>query len=679
MKLWFLDTEFYNTANEYVTPVCASILDGEGLEENHDTRTRGGVDMFAASIRNKLNSNDVFVSYAFEAEARFMQACGVNPLKEDVRCIDLYILYRLLANRFDCIQYGKHIVQGRIVSLIKPLSKWEKEEQIDEDEEDDEEGSKSRMEYGLVSATFKFLNEVRDSEDKKNARDRILKGGPFTQEEFNWILRYCYDDTKFLPKLYAAMLTTYKRLVPGASIEKLIGLSRYAINTAEMVRVGYCIQPEWLDRVVKAVPMLLRDEQRKLLKLSDTMGLDFRPLTYKRGEDRFKENQKEIKDYVLKKFPNCVKTKTGPCLKEEPLWNLAQIEGEGSFLWAFSDFRWTCKALKSFITKTDGKSKTKPITAYIGSDGRCRPYFGIYGAQTSRSQPSSSSYIFLKASCLRHLVHPKPGKIMFGIDYSSQEFLINAILAEDENMLAAYQSGDPYLWLAKAFGMVPQNGTKESHKPQRNKAKGLELGLSYGMGAPGVSLRSGMPLEEARDLMQRRAEIYRDLTRYRRELQRDYEGGDHVIVLPDGWAHGPGNPNMLSVLNAPTQGHGAVVMRRAVDKCQRSELCVTMTLHDALYFECWYDEFERHLELANKIMIESFAEIMKFRKVLIRTECHAWGDCFPERREEKPRHTKNGVEYMCEKMFWEDGKVSAEVRDKWHGFVLQNSIVDKIF
>jgi hypothetical protein len=243
-------------------------------------------------------------------------------------------------------------------------------------------------------------------------------------------------------------------------------------------------------------------------------------------------------------------------------------------------------------------------------------------------------------------------------------------------MMAAYKSGDPYMYLAKAMGTVPQHGTRKDFGPQRTVAKEMELGLSFGMGAGGVAIRAGLTKERAIELIAMREGVYENLVAYRKELRKRYKYMHEPIVLKDGWAHGPGNTNDLSMLNCPTQGHGAVVMREAVRMSHVVELPVIMTLHDALYFEIDDNRFDL-IKVADDIMIQAFANIMG-TAAAIRTEIHVWGPCFPQeyRKDDRGRdcHWEGVVpgtdtHYTYENMYW-DERVSVEDRIKWHSFVL---------
>lgn len=679
-RFYYTDTEYYNTSEPLVTPVCAAIIVGS------ERFIYGPNDLQACANKyRELNANGyIAVSYAAEAECRFMQSIGIDPLREGFRFLDLYILYRLLANKFDDIQYGKHLIKGKVKFLRKPPCKWDIPDMTAE-EIKQAIGDGSQMEYGLASATYKFCNVIRDTEDKNNARERIIAGGPFTPEELQWIMNYCIEDTVHLPELCKKMLSQYRDAIPDASVEKLVGLSSYAIHTAEMVRVGYPVQLDWLNKLIENVPYLMVVLGRNLLKKCESLDLDFVPISYDRREKKFKENHKLIKGYIERRYPNCPRTdKHNVSLEEDNLLSLCKFgkvdppEGEGEFLDFFVKYRFMMKTLKSF-RPADGK---RGIKDYLGSDGRVRPYFGIFGAQSSRSQPASSGFIFLKSSQLRHLVQPKPGKMIVGIDYSSQEFLINAILAGDDAMLEAYKSGDPYMYLGKNIGMIPQNGTREQYKKERNIAKEVELGLSYGMGAKGLAPRAGVPEDEAKRLIDLRANLYWALTLYRKQLKERYRNGqESVLLLPDGWAHGPDNDNDLSMQNYPTQGVGAVVMREAVRLSHANNIAVIQTLHDALYDELDYGDWAA-VDKAVECMKMAFKNIMG-KQYDIRVEVHCWGPDFPAgyvvSPDGKQKHyeavTPGGNTYSYERVFWDD-RVSPQERDYWHNFVMPSPLDD---
>jgi DNA polymerase-1 len=94
---------------------------------------------------------------------------------------------------------------------------------------------------------------------------------------------------------------------------------------------------------------------------------------------------------------------------------------------------------------------------------------------------------------MRGLIKPEFGKSLAYIDWSQQEFGIAAALSGDENMMRAYESGDPYLEFAKLAEAVPPNATKESHPSERALYKECVLATQYGMGKDSLARRIGKP------------------------------------------------------------------------------------------------------------------------------------------------------------------------------------------
>lgn len=214
----------------------------------------------------------------------------------------------------------------------------------------------------------------------------------------------------------------------------------------------------------------------------------------------------------------------------------------------------------------------------------------IYGAQSGRSQPAASGFMFLKPAWKRALVPPKDGYFMAGVDYGQQEFFLSGLESEDKNMIAAYLSGDPYLFGAKLAGAIPPNGTKETHKLERDTFKNTYLGILFGMTKYGLAIKltNDLGREYTEDEAQEQIDLFEDAYPAYMEWKRDildrYESGEG-IALPCGWKMGPDNDNPRSALNVPIQGMGASIMRKAVDLAVGRGCRVVKTLHDALYIE----------------------------------------------------------------------------------------------
>jgi DNA polymerase I len=217
----------------------------------------------------------------------------------------------------------------------------------------------------------------------------------------------------------------------------------------------------------------------------------------------------------------------------------------------------------------------------VGHDSRNRVLLGAFGSKTGRNQPSSNKNIFGSSVWLRGLIKPPPGYGICYIDEASQEFGIAAVLSGDSAMLAAYETGDPYLAFGKQIGLIPAEGTKDTHGPERELCKQCILGISYGMGEETLALRIGQPVIVARDLLRAHRRTYPKFWAWsdgavdRAMLTSSLSTvlGWHVHVGPD--------TNPRSLMNFPMQATGADMMR--IWCCLGTERGVEIcaSIHDA--------------------------------------------------------------------------------------------------
>lgn len=87
---------------------------------------------------------------------------------------------------------------------------------------------------------------------------------------------------------------------------------------------------------------------------------------------------------------------------------------------------------------------------------------------------------------------------------------------------------------------------------------------------------------EAQELIDGFNEVYSSYANWKESVIEKYSSEEY-IRLPDGWVMWGENDNHRSVTNLPTQGVGAVIMRKAVALAQDRGLLMAFTLHDALY------------------------------------------------------------------------------------------------
>src|SRR5262249_16992906 len=148
---------------------------------------------------------------------------------------------------------------------------------------------------------------------------------------------------------------------------------------------------------------------------------------------------------------------------------------------------------------------------------------------------------------IRSLIKPPPGHGVAYIDWQQQEFGIAAALSGDENMIAAYRTGDPYLAFAKLAGAVPPDATKDTHPVEPELYKQRILGVQYGMEAEGLAARIGQPVFVARELLVAHRTAFRKFWRWS-DAVVDHAMLHGVLWTVFGWhlRIGPDvNPRML--------------------------------------------------------------------------------------------------------------------------------------
>jgi hypothetical protein len=246
----------------------------------------------------------------------------------------------------------------------------------------------------------------------------------------------------------------------------------------------------------------------------------------------------------------------------------------------------------------------------VGADGRNRCVLNAFHARTSRNQPSNSRFIFGPSVWLRGLIRPEPGRGLAYIDWSQQEFGIAAALSGDPNMLAAYESGDPYLAFAKQAGAVPAHAIRGSHPFERDRFKACALAVQYGMGEASLASRIGQPIAQARELLKLHRQVYRRFWGWSDAVV------DHAMLHGKLWtAFGwtvhtarPANPRFFR--NFPMQANGAEMLRIACCLALDRGVRVCAPVHDAILIEAPLDELDAAIVTAQQAMSDASAAVL---------------------------------------------------------------------
>jgi hypothetical protein len=246
----------------------------------------------------------------------------------------------------------------------------------------------------------------------------------------------------------------------------------------------------------------------------------------------------------------------------------------------------------------------------VGRDGRNRTMLSAFRSSTGRNQPSNSRFIFGTSVWLRGLIKPPPGYGVAYIDWAQQEFAVAAYLSGDPNMIAAYLSGDPYLAFGKQIGLIPPDGTKRSHKFQRELCKQCILAVLYGMGEWSLAARIGQPVIVARDLLRAHHETYSVFWRWS-DAVLDTAMLTNSLHTSFGWhVHVGENPNPRSLRNFLMQGNGSEMLRIAACLGTERGVEVCAPIHDAFLICAPLDRLDADIALMRQAMAEASRAVL---------------------------------------------------------------------
>ena len=90
-------------------------------------------------------------------------------------------------------------------------------------------------------------------------------------------------------------------------------------------------------------------------------------------------------------------------------------------------------------------------------------------------------------SVYRNLIVAPPGRAVIFVDFSQQEFLIAAVLSQDDAMFNVYMRGDTYIGIGEVWGLIKPGMAAAEVAAIRKLVKAAVLGIQYQMGAGKLS------------------------------------------------------------------------------------------------------------------------------------------------------------------------------------------------
>ncbi|MEQ1834794.1 MAG: DNA polymerase I [Candidatus Eisenbacteria bacterium] len=204
-------------------------------------------------------------------------------------------------------------------------------------------------------------------------------------------------------------------------------------------------------------------------------------------------------------LPSSKKTKTGWSTDSEVLEGLA---GQHDFPRLLLEWRALTKLKSTYVDALPAAVSPK--------DGRVHTTFDQAGAATGRlaSLDPNLQNIPIRTPqgrAIRRAFTAAPGCVLVGADYSQIELRVMAHLSGDTNLVEAFAAGeDIHAATARRIFKVEGDVPPEL----RSRAKTVNFGVLYGMGARSLAQQMGLELKEAKAFIEGYFEVYAGVRRY---------------------------------------------------------------------------------------------------------------------------------------------------------------------
>jgi len=401
----------------------------------------------------------------------------------------------------------------------------------------------------LDAMRFHGLDAI-DHAYKKECRDQLIHTEPpFPEEWKQGALDYNWQDVDMTTRLLAEM---------APDIDWPRGLLRgsYMACLSDVERAGVPID---LD-----LYRWLQDHWDEIkLRMIDSCGLDvFEGTTF---------SQKKFANYLREKH-----------IVSWELTESGYLVLKGKY---FERMAFEYPELRPLLSVKRTLDTFDRFSLAVGPDGRNRAPWFAFGSKTGRNQPKGSNVFGNHSRWIKGLVTPPEGRAIVELDYSQQEFGIAAALSQDEAMLSAYRSGDPYMAIAIMAGDAPVGATKHTHPEIRQRYKVVALATQFGSTFLGIARQLQVQPAEAALLLQSYNRVFKTFRAWQIS-KRDNADWTGEMVLPHGWRMWKGDGvKWRTVDNFWMQGTGAEMLRAATVRLHDAGITVIGLIHDAVVLE----------------------------------------------------------------------------------------------
>ena len=308
------------------------------------------------------------------------------------------------------------------------------------------------------------------------------------------------------------------------------------------------------------------------------------------------------------KYPVIKKNKSGYSTSQEVLEKLLDAGDIPGFV---LEYRSLTKLKSTYI---DG------LRDSADSDGRVRSTFRQNNTATGRlsSQDPNLQNIPIRTDegrLIRKAFVAKEGYKLVDADYSQIELRLLAHLANDKNMIKAFENDlDIH---ASTAAEVFHVDIKDVTSAQRSDAKAVNFGIIYGISSFGLSQNLGISRKQAQEYIDKYMASYPEIDKYMEDIVKDAKKKGFVETITHRRRMIPElnskNKNVRGfgeriALNTPIQGSAADIIKIAMinvyEELNRRQLDskLILQIHDELIIEAKEDEVEEVIELMRNEM-----------------------------------------------------------------------------
>jgi hypothetical protein len=376
------------------------------------------------------------------------------------------------------------------------------------------------------------------------------------------VTEYCEEDVNKSTQLLRRQLRGWSGLLP-VNTELVLHWSNYSAKTIAQVQArGMPIDPLW-DLVKENRAAVIWD---LLQQFDPSQGSDH-PIYSPEGEWSYESLERWLASIGVTAWP---RLETGRLNIDSDAFRLmSHVPG-----------------IEELHALRDSLRVIKGAKLPIGRDRRNRPSLFPFGTATGRNAHARSLYN--AHAGMRSFMTFPPDRIAVYLDWRTQEVAIAAALSGDPALRDAYRSGDVYHAFARDAGLTndpDRKHWKDNNPAMRQRMKGLQLGVNYGLGVP--SLAKGLDRHPliASHLIEQHRRMYSRFWQWRDKQVQDAMLSRHIESV-FGWPlHISSSPNKRSIFNFPMQSGGAEMLRLGAWHLCEAGLVPSMLVHDGILLE----------------------------------------------------------------------------------------------